>query len=294
MVARTNGQHALPTTLGTRFARWLTALKADVRRINSCQEDALSIQFSGAAGTYASTGTLGPKIAQRLSETLGLTYRFVPWHADRSAITELCTMMAIHGQNLAKIAEDLFDMQRNEIGEAHEMMDAHLSGSSAMPQKKNPFSTMKISVAGRIAAGAAATLLTQPPAAHERDHRQLEVERDLLPRTLIAVEGAQRKLLALLPNLVFDVEQLAANLCYEGPLILTEHILMELAPTLGHEKAHDVLQEFASRYRESHISLQQFVNERPELQAALKDVDLDSLLAPDNYIGLSEEISLAQ
>lgn len=291
MIGRTNGQQALPTTLGARFARWRAALERDRRRLTECREDAISIQFSGAGGTYASMGENGPKVARKISEELGLTFDPIPWHGHRDKILAMVCAVAIHGQTLGKISDDLFDMQRTEIGEAIEAMDAHTSGSSAMPQKRNPFATMKVAVAGQLAAGSAAMMLTQPPAAHERDHRQLEVERDVVPRVLVAVGGASRKLLGLLGRLRFVEEALAANAEREGILVVTEGILMALAPHVGHETAHDVLQEFVTAHRETGVSLRDFVTARPELGEVLDAVDLESVSTATGYLGLSEQIA---
>ena len=104
-----------------------------------------------------------------------------------------------------------------------------------MPQKLNPFTTMKISVGARLAAGLAATVLTQPPASFERDHRSLEVERDALPQIFIAVEHAAAKLLRLLDQLAFNETQLVNNTLLESPLLMTEGIMMVLAKHIGQE-----------------------------------------------------------
>ena len=90
MVARTNGQHALPTTLGMRFARWLAELRRSRRRLADVRPRAQLIQFSGAAGTYASMGELGTDVAKNMAKELDLTYEPIPWHASRDSITELC------------------------------------------------------------------------------------------------------------------------------------------------------------------------------------------------------------
>ena len=291
MVARTNGQHALPTTLGMRFARWLAELRRCQSRLSDVRSRALLIQSSGAAGTYASMGNQGLEIAERMAKELGLVFEAVPWHASRDSITELCCALAIYGQSLAKIAEDLFDMQRTDLMEARESMDAHASGSSTMPQKLNPFSTMKISVGARLAAGMAATVLTQPPGSFERDHRQLEVERDALPQIFVAVEGAAQKLNKLLPRLSFSKENLSQATHKEGVLLLTESLMMHLAPILGQEKAHQLLQDFSAANRSQGTSFEEFLSSHPEVKKKAGDLDWDWLTDPKSYLGLSESIA---
>ena len=255
MVARTNGQHAVPTTLGMRFARWAADLERSRDRLTETRQRCLLVQFSGAAGTYASMGEHGTTVAMGVAKELGLVCELIAWHASRDGLTELACNLAIHAQTLAKIAEDLYDMQRTDFQEAAEPLDPHLSGSSTMPQKRNPFSTMKITAAARLAAGAAATVLTNPPGDFERDHRQLEVERDAIPRILAAVDGAGQKLLKLLDVLEFNTGQLDVNARREGVLLVSEGIMMELASRLGHEGAHDLLQEFSAAYRAAGTSL---------------------------------------
>ena len=142
-----------------------------------------------------------------------------------------------------------------------------------------------------MAAGAAATVLTNPPGDFERDHRQLEVERDAIPRILAAVDGAGQKLLKLLDVLEFNTGQLDVNARREGVLLVSEGIMMELASRLGHEGAHDLLQEFSAAYRAAGTSLREFVDARPEIAEKLDDIDLDKLSDPSSYTGLSAELS---
>lgn len=292
MVARTNGQHALPTTLGMRFVRWLAELRRNRERLTQMRPRVEIIQFSGAAGTYASLGEDGPRTARALAESLNLGYEPYPWHAAGDVMAEIACTTAIYAQTLGKIAEDLFTMQRTDMAEAHETMDAHSSGSSTMPQKLNPFTTMKASVSARLVAGMASTILTQPPAADERDHRQSEVQRDLIPQIFLATEGAASKLTALFGRLRFNTESLRANLNHEGVLLMSEGIMMALAPRLGQEGAHDLLQEFASEARENGTSLQDFLAERPEVAEKIKGIDISELTQPENYTGLSRELSM--
>lgn len=291
MVARTNGQFALPTTLGYRFARWTASVRRSIARIDEVRPRATMAQFSGAVGTYASMGEHGSSVARGVAERLGLPFEEVAWHAERDSIAELCTTLAIAGQTLAKIAEDLFDMQRSDFAEASEEMDVHFSGSSTMPQKRNPFDTMKISVAARVAAGSAATVLTQPPSSLERDHRALEVDRDAVPRICAAVHGGCVKLRKLIDALRFDDERLHRNATAEGVLTVTEGIMMAFAARIGHERAHDVVQEFAGEHRRSGTGLEEFVAGREDLKAELDGIDLAAIQRPESYTGQAERIA---
>lgn len=291
MVARTNGQYALPTTLGTRFARWNAELRRSRERLEAMRERTEQIQFTGAVGTLASFGEQGPELSRRLAKELELVYQPVSWHASSDTMTELASTVATLGQSLAKIAEDLFAMQQSDLVEAREDMDAHTSGSSTMPQKLNPFATMKISVGASMACGMAANMLTQAPATFERDHRQSEIHRNLIPQIFVAVDGALEKLDQLFPRLRFDAQALEDNVKSAGVSLMTEGIMMELAPHIGHSAAHDVLQEFARDNRENGTCLEEFCAAHPKLAGLTEKLDLESLTNPANYIGQAVEIA---
>lgn len=292
MAQRTNGQLAVPGTLGLRGARWLAELRRGRERLTQERERVLCVQFSGAAGTYASFGEAEDAYSKGLAEQLDLRFDPVTWHSSRDSYTALMAMLAVLARSASKVADDLFDMQRTDIGEAAEVLDMHTSGSTTMPQKRNPFATMSVSNNARLAIGSAVTLMVQPPDLLERDPRQFEVERDVLPRVFTYVHKALVDLADVLPRIQVNKERMAANARQEGPLIVTEGIMMKLAPVLGHEVAHDLLQEFAKEWRDSGIDLSDFVKKHPELDEQLQDIDLDKLAEPDWYTGISSRIAL--
>lgn len=291
MVARTNGKHALPTTLGMRFARWNESLKRARNSFNECRPRCEMIQFSGAVGTYASMGKYKTKVAESLAKQLGLTFEVIPWHSSRESITELCCDLAIIAQVIDKIAQDLFDMQTTDLSEAREIANAHASGSSTMPQKVNPFSTMRLTVNARLCEGLASSVLLAPTPTFERDFRHTEIERNAVPQIYISAHACITKLNQLLDRMVFDENAMMENLKHEGPLLLTEHIMMELASHIGQEKAHDILQAYAKEYRENHIKIQDYLSNDPDTKALVKDIDWDNVLDPKSYIGLSAYLS---
>ena len=116
-----------------------------------------------------------------------------------------------------------------------------------------------------MASGMAANMLTQAPATFERDHRLSEVHRNLIPQISVAVDGALEKLDQLFPRLHFDAQALEDNVKSAGVSLMTEGIMMELAPHIGHSAAHDALQEFARENRENGTSLEEFCAARPKL-----------------------------
>lgn len=288
---RTNGQLAVPGTLGLRGARWLAELRRGRDRIRDERLRILCVQFSGAAGTYASFGEAEESYAIGLAKQLNLRFDIVSWHSSRDSYVALVALLGVIARTLSKISDDLFDMQRTDIGEAFERLDMHTSGSTTMPQKRNPFATLQVTENARLAVGAAVTLMVQPPDLLERDPRQFEIERDVLPRVFTFVHKALVDLANLLPRIEVDKERMAQNARAEGPLIVTEGIMMKLAPVLGHEVAHDLLQDFSREWRASGVGLPEFIERYPDLNEQLKNLDLEVLSQPDWYTGISERIA---
>ncbi|MFP7697084.1 lyase family protein [Trueperella sp. LYQ143] len=288
---RTNGQLAVPGTLGLRGARWLSELRRDRERINEERKRILCAQFSGAAGTYASFGAAEESYARKLAERLDLRFDLVTWHSSRDSYTAMMAMLAVLARSLSKVSDDLFEMQRTELREAAEVLDMHTSGSTTMPQKRNPFATLQVTSNARLAVGSAISLLAQPADLLERDPRQFEIERDVLPRVFTFVHKAITDLTALIPRIRIDAERLARNARAEGPLIVTEGLMMRLAPAIGHEVAHDLLQEFAKEWLANGITLSDFVARYPDIAEQLAGEDLDALAEPDWYVGISARIA---
>ncbi len=72
MIGRTHGQHALPMTLGLKFAVWLREVGRHIERLNQCRERVLVGKLSGAVGTMAGLGKNALKIQELVMKRLGL------------------------------------------------------------------------------------------------------------------------------------------------------------------------------------------------------------------------------
>jgi 3-carboxy-cis,cis-muconate cycloisomerase len=119
MIGRTLLQQAVPVTFGLVAAGWLTALdeaRAGLTRVTA----RLAVQFGGAAGTLASLGADGPRVAALMAEELGLAVPLLPWHTDRLRILDISTSLARAAAVLGKIARDVTLLAQNEIGELRE------------------------------------------------------------------------------------------------------------------------------------------------------------------------------
>ena len=120
MIGRTMLRHAVPVTFGLVAAGWLTALDEAAGGLAAVSSTRLAVQFGGAAGTVASLGDDGPRVAALLAEELGLAAPVLPWHTDRLRIIDLAAALARVTAVLGKIARDVTLLAQSEVGEVSE------------------------------------------------------------------------------------------------------------------------------------------------------------------------------
>src|SRR5215213_4512933 len=154
-VGRTHGVHAEPTTFGLRLAGFAFEADRNLRRLERAFEQAAVGALSGAVGTYAATS---PDFEARVLARLGLgpervSTQVVP--RDRHA--EVLSAVALAGAGLERFATEIRHLQRTEVREVEEPFRAGQKGSSAMPHKRNPIVTERITGLARVVRGYAQT-----------------------------------------------------------------------------------------------------------------------------------------
>jgi len=140
IIGRTHGQHALPITLGFKFAIWVKEIARHIQRLRECKERILVGKMSGAVGTQAGLGPNAMKIQQLVMEKLGIKPAEISTQiVQRDRHAELICLLAITTSTLDKMATEIRELQRTEIGELIEPFKrAKQVGSSTMPHKRNP------------------------------------------------------------------------------------------------------------------------------------------------------------
>jgi 3-carboxy-cis,cis-muconate cycloisomerase len=120
MIGRTLLQQAVPVTFGLVAAGWLTSLDEARAGLAAVGSQRLAVQFGGAAGTLASLGDAGQRVALLFAEEVGLALPVLPWHADRLRVIDLGAALARAAAALGKIARDVTLLAQSEVGEVSE------------------------------------------------------------------------------------------------------------------------------------------------------------------------------
>jgi 3-carboxy-cis,cis-muconate cycloisomerase len=254
-IGRTYGQHAAPITFGFKAAVWLTGLAEAAEALPRLRDRVLVASLGGPVGTLAALGEAGPEILEAFARELGLATAPIAWHTLRARMVEAGAWLAILLGALAKMATDVAHLASTEVGEVSEPHVPGRGGSSAMPHKRNPVSSTVILAAHAAAKGHVATLIEAMAAAHERAAGLWHAEWHALPQLFGLASGALREGRALAEGLVVDAARMRANIDLTRGLIFADAVAAALAPVLGGNAAHRLVEEAAERVRATGVSL---------------------------------------
>jgi 3-carboxy-cis,cis-muconate cycloisomerase len=271
-VGRTYGQHAAPLTFGFKVAVWLAGIAevgADLPRL---RDRVLVASLGGPVGTLAGLGEKGPPVAEAFARELGLRAPPIAWHTRRARIVEAGTWLALLVGALAKMATDVAALASTEVSEIAEPYVPGRGGSSAMPHKRNPVSSTVILAAHAAAKGHVVVLIDAMAAAHERPAGLWHGEWHALPQLFGLASGALHEARILAEGLTVNPQRMRANLDATQGLLFADSAAARLAPRLGREAAHDLVEKAAQEVRETGVDLQTALSR-------LTDVDLEGAFA---------------
>lgn len=289
MAGRTHGQQALPITFGFKVAVWVAECMRQVERVDAVAPRVVVGQLAGAVGTLAGFGPRGVEVQRRVMERLGLGVPPIAWHVARDGVTEFVTLLALIGGTMARIANEVIQLQRSEVMELEEPFAHGKVGSSTMPHKRNPSAAERIVGIGRLLRGLATTALETMVAAHERDMSVGRAEWVLVPEAACLASGALHWTLRVTRGLHVNVARMAENLDRLGGLLLSEAVMLHLGLTIGRDAAHDAVYEASMAAYDGKGSFRDLLLADPRIAAGVTADDLDRLLKPDGYVGLAGE-----
>lgn len=243
-VGRSHGIHAEPTSMGLKFALWYEECKRNIKRLKSAIETVSVGQISGAVGTFEH---LTPKVEEYVCEKMGLKPASVSTQViQRDRHAEFLTTLSIVGASLEKIAVEIRHLQRTEVLEAEEFFSKGQKGSSAMPHKRNPIVSERVSGLARLLRGNAMAALENVALWHERDISHSSVERVIVPDSCITLDYMLDLMTKLCDNLLVYPENMLKNLHLTRGLVFSQSILLKLTEKgMTREDAYAIVQTSA-------------------------------------------------
>ncbi len=287
MAGRTHGQHAVPITFGFKTAVWLAEVDRHRERLGESRKRILVGQFSGAVGTMAAIGEIGVEVQRALLEELGLGVPVIAWHTARDGLAEFVCLLGLLAGTIGKIANEVVALQKTETLELEEPWERGRGGSTTMPHKRNPMLSQGIVANTKVVRGAVPVMLDLMVQEHERDMRPWLAERVVLPEACVLLGGALERLVEVVQGLVVNTGRMRANLDATHGFIVSEEVMMQLAPRMGRQRAHELLYE-ASMDAERGASLVDALLAADDLAEHFSDAsELERLIDPAAYTGLA-------
>ena len=250
MLGRTHGQPGAPVTFGLKAASWADETARHLERWRQSRPRLVVGQLAGAVGALGFYGELGPGLRRRFCERLGLGEPTISWLTARDRIAEFAGNAALVSATMARMANEVYNLQRREIGEVAEAASEATMGSITMPHKRNPERSEQMVTLSRLVRSAAGVLTETMVGDHERDGRTWKTEWVLVPELshyLLAQLGLARGLAA---SIEVDAGVMAANLETMGDFG-SQELLRRLSARLGKHRANDELQQ---AYRTARLS----------------------------------------
>jgi 3-carboxy-cis,cis-muconate cycloisomerase len=294
MLGRTLLQAAPPITFGLKAANWLSAIRRSRERLDAAFAEAVVLQFGGASGTLASLGKDGPEVARKLAEELDLSCPEAPWHTQRDRLASLMCACGVLTGSLGKMARDIALMMQNEIAEVAEPAGDGRGGSSTMPHKRNPIACALTLAAANRVPHLVASFLSAMSQEHERGVGGWQSEWPTIAAIVQSTGAAASSMAETASGLSVDTKRMRANLEATNGLIFAERAMMLLAPKIGRDTAHKLIEAAVRKSVQEGKRLASVLAEMPDVTKHLDAAALRKLEASQEYLGSAEVFRKAQ
>ncbi|MEN6411418.1 MAG: adenylosuccinate lyase [Veillonellales bacterium] len=291
MCGRTHVIHALPITLGYKVAVWADELGRDIQRLEEIKDRVFVGEMAGAVGTLASQPEKGLEVQTRMMEILDLNVPTIAWHVARDSQAEFTSLLAICAGTIGRIASEILSLQRTEILELEEPFFMGKVGSSTMPHKRNPQVVENIIALCRSVRSIAPAIVESMVSENERDWGCFITEWEAIPRACHLISAALEKSMDVLENLIVYPKHMEANLNKLRGLMMSECIMMHLAPKLGRMTAHNIVYRTCMKAYEAEQQMEVALKAEPKVREAFTDEEITSMLNPRNYIGYAPQFA---
>jgi adenylosuccinate lyase len=242
MPGRTHAQPGAPVTFGWKAAGWAAEAAHHLEWLRDGRRRWLVGQLGGAVGTLGFFGAQGPALRAAFCRRLGLDDPGVAWLTSRDRLAELGSVLAMIGATLARIGNEVMELQRPEVGELREPTTASAVGSITMPHKRNPERSEHLDTLSRLARAQAGILLEGMVQIHERDGRGWKAEWVAFPELCLLVSTSLEVACELIDGLEVVAPRMQANVYASDGALASERVLSSLAVKLGKHHAQEALQ----------------------------------------------------
>jgi len=293
MAGRTHGQYSIPITFGLKMAVYAMEVDRHLERLHECKSRLLVGKMSGAVGSGAAMGKHALKIQELVMADLKLgTEEAATQIVGRDRYIELLSVLANIASSMEKFATEIRNLQRSEIGEVSEAFEAKKQvGSSTMPQKRNPILCEQVCGLARVIRSFIIPAYENAIQWHERDLCNSSSERFILPHSLIMTDWIVFQMNKVFRNLQVYPERMRENLENSKGLPMAEAVMIKLVEKgMGRGDAHELVRTCSLKATSENKQLLSALLENPKVTKLLKKKELEEVMNPRNYLGVSDKI----
>jgi len=291
-VGRTHGQHASIISFGLKFANWAAEMSTHLERLDEIKKRILICKTLGVVGTGSLMGKNAIRVQERVAKKLSLypakvTTQIIP----RERYAEYIFQLSLLGATLEKIAIEIRNLQRTEIKEMSEHFKKGQMGSSAVPTKRNPIKSERISSLSKLLRSQINISFENIPLWHERDLSNSANERFILPMSSILLDEMIETMLKVIGNLQVNTKRVKENLHMTKGQIFAEFVLEALIKKgIPRFKAYRDVQRVAFDAHKKGIDYIDAIKNDKIISSSLSDSEIKSIFVPEKHLGASSTI----
>jgi adenylosuccinate lyase len=291
-VGRTHGQHASIISFGLKFAVWANELSYHIDRIEEGKKRFLLCKTLGVVGTGSLMGSKALDVQNDVSKSLGLwSIEAATQVIPRERLAEVQFIISLIGCTLDKMATEIRNLQRTEIGEVEEPFKKGQLGSSAVPVKRNPIKSERISSLARILRSFSIISQENISLWHERDLSNSANERFTIPMAVILLDEMVGSMIKVIEGLNVNRQKILENINKTRGRIFAEFILEALVKKgIPRMSAYDKIQRSAFETLASDKDFKEVVMQDPFIGANLDRKELRIIFDPNSHLAASTKI----
>lgn len=282
-IGRSHAVHAEPTTFGMKMLLWLDETERNISRLKNARETISVGKLSGAIGTYSN---VNPFVEEYVCEKLGLKKEKISTQIiQRDRHAEYMATLAVIAGSFEKFATEIRNLARTEIREVEEYFSVGQKGSSAMPHKRNPINSERITGLSRVIRGNLMPALEDIALWHERDLTHSSVERIIVGDSVLLLDYIISKFSDVIKKLNVYEETMKKNIDKTGGLIFSQRILIALVEKgVLRDTAYLWVQRNAMEKWDLENDFKSNIKEDKDIKKYLNEKEMEDCFSVDYYL----------
>lgn len=284
MIGRSHGIHAEPITFGFKLAGWLAEVLRHRERLCELRQEIATGKISGAVGTYAN---IDPRVEALACQKLGLepdTASTQVISRDRHA--NYLQHLALLAASIERFAVEIRNLQRTDVLEVEEFFSKGQKGSSAMPHKRNPIRSERLTGMARIVRGHAVAALENVALWHERDISHSSVERMIFPDSCTLTHFMLAEITDLVKHLLVYPQNMERNMNLYGGVVFSQRVMLTLVEKgVSREEAYAIVQSCAHQaWNQPDGNFHDLIAKDPRVTAKLSPEAIEACFDPQHQL----------